>query len=196
VDAPRLFVLCRHAESELNVLRRVNGDPTIEVPLTRRGEQQAQMLGDQLRNVPIDVCAHSRFGRTRRTAELVLAGRAVEIREQPLLDDVDVGDLEGASLDAYRAWKQSHARRDAFPGGESLDDAARRYARGFEALLALPASVVLAVVHEIPIRYAANAAAASSDLDWPVHAIGNCVPYLFDEEALRRAIKGIRRAVG
>jgi alpha-ribazole phosphatase len=192
----RLFVLSRHGESELNVTRRVNGDPAVPVPLTREGERQAQSLGEQLANLPLDLCVHTRFGRTRRTAELALAGRDVPFREEPLLDDINVGTLEGQSLEAYRSWKRSHGRDDAFPGGESLDDAARRYAAGYEALLGLPEMVVLAVVHEIPVRYALNAAASSIELDRPVHEIRNCVPYVFDEPALRRAIEGIRRLVG
>ena len=55
--------------------------------------------------------------------------------EEPLLDDIDVGDLEGETIDEYRAWKRAHAGTSAFPGGESLDDAARRYAAAFERLL-------------------------------------------------------------
>ena len=46
---------------------------------------------------------------------------------------------------------------------------------------------MLVVCHEIPIRYALNAAAGSRDLDGPAHAIPNATPYLFDEPALRRA---------
>jgi broad specificity phosphatase PhoE len=46
---------------------------------------------------------------------------------------------------------------------------------------------VLVVCHEIPVRYALNAAAGSHDLDAPAHAIPNATPYLFDEAALERA---------
>ena len=56
-----------------------------------------------------------------------------------------------------------------FPGGESLDDAARRYARADRGLLERPEQAVLVVCHEIPIRYALNAAAGSDDLDGPEH---------------------------
>jgi broad specificity phosphatase PhoE len=189
----RLFVLARHGETELNVTRRVNGDPDVLVPLTASGEAQARSLGEQLANVPLAVCVHTRFDRTRRTAAIALARRELPFVVEPLLDDVDVGTLEGETVDAYRSWKRAHTRRDQFPGGESLDDAARRYAHGFEALLARPEPIVLAVVHEIPIRYALNAAGGSNELDGPAHDIRNCVPYLFDETGLRRAIEGIHR---
>jgi broad specificity phosphatase PhoE len=190
-----LFVLARHAESELNASGRINGDPAVEVQLTAEGERQARSLGEQVANLPLGVCVHTRFGRTRDTAELALTGRAVPLRQERLLDDVNIGALEGETLETYRAWKHGHTRQDPFPGGESLDDAARRYADGFEALLGLPQRPVLAVLHEIPIRYALNAAVSSPELDAPVHEIRNCVPYLFDEPALRRAVDGIRGLV-
>ena len=83
------------------------------------------------------------------------------IVEEPLLDDIDVGDLEGQTVEDYRTWKRAHTRADPFPGGESLDDAARRYARGLGRLLELPHDRVLVVCHEIPVRYALNAAGGS-----------------------------------
>jgi broad specificity phosphatase PhoE len=58
-------------------------------------------------------------------------------------------------------------------------------------LLERPEEVVLVVTHEIPIRYALNAADGSSDLDGPEHAIPNATPYLFDSSALARAAERI-----
>jgi broad specificity phosphatase PhoE len=183
----RLFALSRHAESTLNVERRVNGDPSVAVALTPRGIEEARLLGLQLAHVPIDVCVTTRFGRTLETARVALEGRSVRFVEQPLLDDVKIGELEGRTIDEYRAWKRDHSRADPFPGGESLDDAAARYALGFRALLALEAQTILVVCHEIPVRYAINAASGSDDLDGPEHAIANATPFLFTEEALERA---------
>ena len=187
----RLFVFARHAESQLNVEHRINGDPSVEVPLTEEGHAQARRLGAEVANLPFDLCIHTRFGRTRETAEVALEGRGVPFAVEPLLDDIDIGELEGESLDAYRAWKHSHPREVAFPGGESLDDAAARYVQAFRKLLALPHQSVLAVVHEIPIRYALNGAAGSESLDGPAHEVANAVPYLFEEERLARAADGI-----
>jgi broad specificity phosphatase PhoE len=58
----RLFVLARHAESTLNVERVVNGDPARDVRLTERGRAESLLLGEQVRNVALAVCIHSRFG--------------------------------------------------------------------------------------------------------------------------------------
>jgi probable phosphoglycerate mutase len=189
----RLFVLVRHAHSTLNVEGRVNGDPEVQVPLTEQGREEAARLGHQLAQLPIELCVHTRFGRTRETADAILGERDVPRLEEPLLDDIDVGELEGVTIDEYRAWKRAHGRADAFPGGESLDDAARRYARAFRGLLERPESSLLVVCHEIPIRYALNAAARSDELDGPEHLIPNATPYLFDEAALERGVTQIER---
>ena len=192
----RLFVLVRHGQSELNVTRRVNGDPAVAVGLTPQGEAESAGLALQLAGIELDLCVHTRFGRSRATAKLALAGRPVPLEVEPLLDDIDVGELEGRTIDDYRAWKREHTREDAFPGGESLDDAARRYANAYERLLVRPERRILVVCHEIPVRYAINAATGSDDLDAPAHEIGNCIPHLFDEDGLRRAVDGIRRLAG
>lgn len=189
----RLFILTRHGESTLNFENRINGDPEVPVALTAKGREEAELLGRQVAHVPIGVCVHTRFGRTEETAGIALAGRSVPMEVEPLLDDIVVGDLEGATLADYRAWKREHTRADVFPNGESLDDAARRYANAYRKLLARPESSFLVVMHEIPLRYAINAADGSNDLDGPAHQLANATPYLFDEQALTRAIEGIER---
>ena len=187
----RLFVVTRHAHSTLNVEGRINGDPGVPVPLTPEGREEAARLGHQLAELPLDLCVHTRFPRTLETARCILGGRQVPLLEEPLLDDIDVGDLEGRAVADYRAWKTAHARADSFPGGESLDDAARRYAQAFHRLLARGERTTLVVCHEIPIRYALNGAAGSGDLDAPEHLIPNATPYLFDESSLARAAERI-----
>src|SRR5436190_16255431 len=188
-----LFVLARHAQSTLNHENRVNGDPAVPAPLTEQGREEARLLGTQLRNLPLDACVYTRFDRTVETAAIAIADREVPVIEEALLDDIRIGELEGQTIEDYRAWKRAHARGDRFPGGESLDEAAARYARAFRALLARPFSCALVVCHEIPIRYALNAAAGSDDLDAPVHDIPNATPMLFDASSLARAAGRIER---
>jgi broad specificity phosphatase PhoE len=188
-----LYVLTRHGESTLNFENRINGDPAVPVTLTEKGREESRRLGQQLAHIRLDLCICTRFARTRETAEIALEGRDVPIEVEPLLDDIDVGDLEGTSLEDYRAWKRKHTRRDRFPAGESLDAAALRYAQAFRRLIERPEKSVLVVAHEIPVRYAINAADGSDDLDAPAHQLGNATPYLFDEEGLARAAEGIER---
>ena len=99
-----LYVLTRHGESTLNFENRINGDPAVPVALTAKGREEALLLGQQVAHIRLDVCICTRFSRTRETAEIALAGRDVPIEVEPLLDDIDVGSLEGVALEDYRAW--------------------------------------------------------------------------------------------
>ncbi len=193
----RVFILARHGESTLNLERRVNGDPGVPVPLSDGGREEARRLGEQLAHFPLDACVHTRFPRTLETAMIALGEREdVPLHVEPLFDDIDIGELEGEPLETYREWKHGRARNVPFPGGESLDDAARRYAAAFRALLASPWGSALVVCHEIPIRYALNGASGSDSLDGPAHEISNAVPYLFDAMELEDAVRGIDRILG
>jgi broad specificity phosphatase PhoE len=191
-----LYLLSRHGETTLNLEGRLNGDPTAVAELSPQGEEEARVLGEQILHVPIDLCVHSRFDRTRRTAEIALAGRDVPFRTDPLLDDINVGQLEGCSIDEYHAWKAKHGPSVPFPGGESVEDAGRRYLRGLRRLVEEDAEVVLVVCHEMALRYALNAADGSGSLDGPIHSVENATPYVFDEDAIRRAADRIEQLVG
>jgi broad specificity phosphatase PhoE len=188
-----IVFLARHGESVLNVEGRVNGDPDVPSPLSERGRDEARLLGAEIANVEIDLCVHSRFERARETARIALDGREVPFAVEPLLDDIKIGELEGQSLADYRVVKRQIGRKQPFPGGESLDDAAERYAVAFERLTGAGAERVLVVCHEIPVRYALNSAAGADALDGPpFHDIRNAVPYLFDGDTLGRAAARIR----
>jgi broad specificity phosphatase PhoE len=189
----QLFVIARHGESTLNFEKRINGDPNVPVHLTDKGRDEARLLGQQIAHIPFDLCVHTPFPRTRETAEIALAGRDVPFEAVPELGDIDIGDLEGKTIEDYRAWKHEHTRHDAFPGGESLDDAARRYADAYGRLLERHERRILVLTHEIPLRYAINAADGSDDLDGPTHQLANATPYLFDADALTRAVEQMRR---
>jgi len=189
-----IVFLARHAESTLNFERRVNGDPSVAVPLTDKGRDEARLLGAQLANVELDLCLHTRFPRTKETAELAVAGRGVPVGVEPRLDDIDIGDLEGSPIEQYREVKREVGRKRPFPGGESLDDAARRYAAAYRDLLERNVARVLVVCHEIPVRYALNAAAGSDALDGPpFHDLPNAIPFAFDGAALGRAAARIEQ---
>ena len=189
-----IVFLARHAESTLNFERRVNGDPSVAVPLTDKGRDEARLLGAQLANVELDLCLHTRFPRTKETAELAVAGRGVPVGVEPRLDDIDIGDLEGSPIEQYREVKREVGRKRPFPGGESLDDAARRYAAAYRDLLERNVKRVLVVCHEIPVRYALNAAAGSDALDGPpFHDLPNAIPFAFDGAALARAAERIEQ---
>jgi probable phosphoglycerate mutase len=192
----RLFLIARHGQSLFNVDKVVNGDPTLDRGLSEQGIEEAERLAGQLAALAIDLVAVSPFPRALQTANIALAGRQVPHLVDEELGDVRIGDLEGSSLDAYRDAPAHANRTERFPGGESLDEAALRYAGAFGRLLARGEPATLVVCHEIPLRYLANAAAGSAELNGPLELVANAAPYLFDETALHRAVERVRELAG
>lgn len=189
----RLLLLARHGQSVFNLDGVVNGDPRLDRGLSPLGVEEGGKLAMQIASIEIDACVMSEFPRAQQTARLALGGRDIPTSVDPDLNDIRVGALEGRTLEEYRAWKRAHTRADPFPEGESLDDAAHRYADAFERLADSTEQTILCVCHEIPVRYAVNAAAGSDDLDAPLHDVANATPYVFDEAGLRRAVERLRR---
>jgi probable phosphoglycerate mutase len=192
----RLFLVCRHGQSLFNVDKIVNGDPELDRGLSEQGIEEAERLAGQLAALPLELVAVSPFPRALQTANIALDGRDVPHLVDDELGDVRIGGLEGATLDAYRESPAHSNRKERFPGGESLDEAALRYAGAFERLLAREEPTTLVVCHEIPVRYLVNAAAGSDTLDGPLHYVANAAPYFFDDESLRRAVERIRELAG
>lgn len=67
-----------------------------------------------------------------------------------------------------------------------------RYADGFERMLGEDARHVLAVVHDIPVRFLQNAVNGDDPLDGPITTVPNATPVVFSESDLRRGI-GVMR---
>jgi broad specificity phosphatase PhoE len=191
----RLLLLARHGQSLFNVDGVVNGDPRLDRGLSAKGRDEATVFAGQIAGGRIDLCVTSRFPRAQETAQLALAARAQSTPTEvdADLDDIRIGELEGKTLEDYRAWKHLHTRDDAFPGGESLNASALRYANAYERIAARPEETILCVCHEIPVRYAVNAAAGSADLDAPLHDVANASPYVFDADGVRRAVEHMRK---
>lgn len=147
----RELVLARHAESEWNVLERLNGDATVEVKLTDTGREQARELGR--RAGPVDLAAHTEFSRTRETAELAWPGTPLlELRD---LNEFGFGHFEGTRwAEGFDEWVLASAPDEGVPGGgESRVAAVERFVRGYRALLARPEERIALVAHGAPVRY-------------------------------------------
>jgi probable phosphoglycerate mutase len=192
----RLFLVVRHGQSLFNVDKVVNGDPALDRGLSEQGIEEAQRLSGEIAALPLDLVAVSPFPRALQTANIALDGREVPHLVDDDLGDIRIGELEGKTLDDYRRAPAHSNRKERFPGGESLDEAALRYVDVFERLLARDEAVTLVVCHEIPVRYLVNGAGGSDTLDGPLHFVANATPYLFDEESLGRAVARIRELAG
>jgi broad specificity phosphatase PhoE len=181
----RLFVFARHAESTANAEHVYSSDPSRPVALTERGRAEARALGMQLANVRIDLAIGTRLLRTQQTIDIALRDRQVPVLIDQDFDELHGGDLDGGPIEAYRSWRSQHGLVDTLPNGESPGDALRRYANALRRLVSRSETVTLAVIHELGLRYIVAAAAGTSRL--PDRAFAYAVPFLFDEDAVRRA---------
>jgi alpha-ribazole phosphatase len=147
----RELVLARHAESEFNVLERLNGDAAVEVKLTETGRKQARELGRNAGHV--DLVAHTMFSRTRETAELAWPG--TRMLEVPDLNEFGFGHFEGTRwTEGFHEWVVTSAPDEGVPGGgESRLTAVQRFVRGYRTLLDRPEDRIALVAHGAPVRY-------------------------------------------
>jgi probable phosphoglycerate mutase len=143
--------LARHAESELNVLERLNGDPSVADKLTKAGRAQARALGEAAG--PVELVVHTRFLRTRETAELAWPG--VPRLVVPELNEYSFGVYEGTPwTGGFEEWVRTSTPYDESPGGgESRVAAVQRFVRGYRAVLERPEDRVALVAHGAPVRY-------------------------------------------
>ena len=193
MTTPRVFVLVRHGQTGYNAVHRLNGDPSVPVTLDAVGRGQVESLRREFAERPFDLGVHTRFPRTAETLDLLLADRVVRRARCPDLDDVALGEFEGAPAATYRAWRLAHPQDTRPRDGESRVDALRRYVAGFERLVGCGARLPLVVTHDIPIRFLANALTGDDPLDGPVTAVANAVPLEVGEADLRRAIDAMKR---
>lgn len=115
----------RHAQSEWNAFRRIQGQAN--PGLSELGERQAAALAPRLAGVPFDILYASDLKRTVRTAQLALPGQDLTLDVR--LRELHAGALEGrivtemtpAETDIYRALAEGDQYVRA-EGGESYLD--------------------------------------------------------------------------
>lgn len=194
----RTFTLVRHGRTTFNEQGLVNGDPQVPVELDDVGRTQCLELRQTLLGRHFDLGVRTRFSRTGQSLAIILDGRGVPVAEYPELDDVRLGIFESGPVDVYRQWRHSHTPDDPPPGeGESRVHALYRYTRGFERMLAEDeAHDILAVIHDVPIRFMLNAVQSEDPLDGPVRGVGNGELHHLSETDLERGLSTMRDRLG
>uniref|UniRef100_A0A3P9I5B1 6-phosphofructo-2-kinase domain-containing protein n=1 Tax=Oryzias latipes TaxID=8090 RepID=A0A3P9I5B1_ORYLA len=124
---PRSIYLCRHGESELNLLGRIGGDPG----LSHRGTKFASALGDYMRDQSISDLKvwTSHMRRTIQTAEFL----GVQYEQWKALNEIDAGVCEEMTYEEIQEhFPEEFALRDQdkyryrYPKGESYEDLVHR----------------------------------------------------------------------
>ena len=156
-----LLLFIRHGENDFVKTGKLPGQST-GIHLNERGRNQAQALGEALKEVPIKAIYSSPLERAMETAEPIAKGRNLQIIPEPDLRDADVGRWQGKSIKVLRltnAWKvvQQAPSRFQFPEGESFMSLQTRIVNALESMAKRhnkPKDVVAVVFHADPIKLA------------------------------------------
>lgn len=138
----RIFLI-RHGEVEGNSGARPTFAGWNDVPLTARGERQAQAVARRLERERLRAVHSSDLQRARRTAEPIAALHGLEAQTDTALREVNYGAWAGLGEAEIRAgwgelWRQ---RQDdswsvAAPDGESYEDLWQRLEPAWERIVA------------------------------------------------------------
>ena len=128
------LVLLRHGESQWNLENRFTG--WVDVPLSRRGVEEARSAGEKLRSFKFDRAFTSVLKRAIETLDIVLnivGQNSIPVQYHEALNERHYGDLQGLNKaetaakygDAQvKIWRRSYDVNP--PNGESLKDTAAR----------------------------------------------------------------------
>ena len=124
MDYLTYLYVARHGQTQWNLENKVCG--RTDQPLTEVGLQQAQLLAQRTKDLPIDVIISSPMLRARQTAAPTAALHGLEIQVDDRLIEQDYGIYEGVSRfdEGFLSNKRHFAFR--YPGGESMMDVAHR----------------------------------------------------------------------
>ena len=152
------LLLVRHGITEFNSTRRYAGHRDIGLSVV--GYQQVERLRDRLVDDKIDAVYSSDLRRALVTAEVISSGHKVDIVTCPELREVNYGNVEGLTFEEmsrlYPEVAESFVNSSLgleYPGGESLEELAKRVGKFPDKLKGfIPSQTILIVSHRGPLR--------------------------------------------
>jgi probable phosphoglycerate mutase len=141
------LILVRHGETEANLAGRVQGRGND--PLTPRGEQQVRAVAARFKREghPVEAIYSSSLLRARLTADAISEALNLPLRLRDGLQEMNIGDLEGASPAEMHA-AAPRALDDGYPGGETLREFVERIMGAFYGIaMAHTGGTVIVVSH-------------------------------------------------
>lgn len=150
------LLLIRHGENNFVGKRLAGRLPG--VILNEKGQKQAEGLAHALQKAPIKAIYSSPMERAQQTAAPLANGLGLEVKIEPGLDEVHIGDWQGRSLNQLKrlkAWKMVQSRPSAFtfPNGESFLEAQERAAAALRGIAGRhPDDLVACFTHADIIR--------------------------------------------
>lgn len=158
IEAPVIIYLVRHGETGHNRDSLALGRQ--DVPLTPRGEQQAEAVAERLAALPISRVYTSPLGRAAQTAAAIARAHGINPAQTHELIELDVGETEGLPFPVVREryaaflqdWAGPRGAHVRMPGGESLADVDARASRFLASLLDSGEGDAVVVSHNFVIR--------------------------------------------
>jgi broad specificity phosphatase PhoE len=153
------LILTRKGETEAN-LRGVYQGQSVDSHLTSRGEKQARLLGEALKEqYRVERILTSPLMRAKETARAVAEILGVKVEVDEDLIEMNFGRFEGKTVsqaarefpDAYQTWKSSPSQGQ-MPGGECFEDVLNRAGHFLEKTRERKEATLLAVTHDAALR--------------------------------------------
>jgi len=95
-----IIYLTRHGETEWNEKKLVQGHT--DIPLNKKGVEQAKQLGRELKNIHFEAVFSSDLLRAKDSAKIIVLGKGLSIVLTNALRERFFGRFEGRSLDELR----------------------------------------------------------------------------------------------
>jgi probable phosphoglycerate mutase len=140
IDALPIIYLARHGETAWTISGQHTG--RTDLPLTARGERNANRLGQRLKGLTLTAVLTSPLKRVVRTCELAGFGKVARV--EPDLVEWDCGNYEGRRLAEIHAERPGwRLFRDGCPGGESPAQVGERADRIIRQIRSLQGDVLI-----------------------------------------------------
>lgn len=150
------FYYVRHGRTEFNRDGIIQGG-RVDAPLVAQSVPVIERSARALAPVDFARCYCSPLGRARQTAEVLLAGRDVPVKELDSLREFDFGEIDGRPYKGNRGtFARCFMRQDfSSVGGESGDAVRERVRRAFKRMYKEGSNgdCVLVVGHGAYLRY-------------------------------------------
>lgn len=88
----------RHGETSWNALKKIQG--IADIPLNEKGRALAKVTGEALKEIKFDLVITSPLCRAKETARLVIGDRQVPWIEEPRIQEICFGIMEGTQESA------------------------------------------------------------------------------------------------
>ncbi|HEX2924015.1 MAG TPA: histidine phosphatase family protein [Chloroflexota bacterium] len=149
------LLLVRHGQTDWNLDGRYQG--RVDVPLNGAGLEQAALLARDLAGRQIDLLISSPLRRAMDTAGAIAEARGLEVRSDPRLREINLGEWEGQlSTKIAEDYPKLFPRWISDPGtvrppgGETIAEVHDRVIPALEELaVANPGRTVCVVVHKV-----------------------------------------------